>query len=95
MRTKSETVTSWLRAAIGGLFLTLAMAVAVTPAHSGEDAPGDEEELVEARDESADETEPSPSDGTVGGQMGEGSLEKFIPTEEISADGAVSFPVDI
>lgn len=32
---------------------------------------------------------------SVGGQMGEVSLDKFIPTEEISADGAVSFPVDI
>ena len=35
------------------------------------------------------------TEDSVGGQMGEVSLEKFIPTEEISADGAVSFPVDI
>lgn len=41
-----------------------------------------------------DAESPAPAD-SVGGQMGEVSLEKFIPTEEISADGAVSFPVDI
>lgn len=43
----------------------------------------------------ADGNEEAAPAGTVAGQMGEVSLEEFVPSEEISADGAVSFPVDI
>lgn len=44
----------------------------------------------------ADANEASaPAGDSVAGQMGEVTLEKFVPSEEISADGAVSFPVDI
>lgn len=46
-------------------------------------------------DPAADDTELMAPADSVGGLMGEVTLEKFIPTEEISADGAVSFPVDI
>lgn len=65
------------------------------------EAPADDETPVAESDQGAAEerpaTEPDEADtgGSVGGQMGEVSLDRFVPSEEISADGAVSFPVDI
>lgn len=83
-----------------GWALVAAVFLAATelPAMAGEDSPpaavpeAEEQPLV-ASDGEADEVEAA--DDSVGGQMGEVSLDRFVPTEEISADGAVSFPVDI
>lgn len=79
----------------------LAMAVAILisalPQHLGfaaEDTPAEKTEAPAPGEPTEDEDAPPPVE-TVGGQMGEVSLEKFIPSEEITADGAVSFPVDI
>lgn len=58
---------------------------------AGESQPAESESSPEVgkREEDA-----APADAVVG-QMGEVSLEEFVPSEEIGADGAVSFPVDI
>ena len=48
-----------------------------------------------AADSQDDGEKVAPAADTVADQMGEVSLEEFVPSEEIGADGAVSFPVDI
>lgn len=98
MPIRYRTIVSWLRAVPGALIF--AIAVAVMPANAAEEVVSAEQELAagaedQAADEEGSQEEVPATDATVGGQMGEVSLEKFIPTEEISADGAVSFPVDI
>lgn len=55
--------------------------------------PADDTADTTESDEATDE--PPQAADSVGGQMGDVSLDRFVPSEEISADGAVSFPVDI
>ncbi len=81
-----------------GLLLAVLMACALPllAAVAAEDAPADDEALPAAAEPGSDAGEETsvPAD-SVGGQMGDVSLDRFVPSEEISADGAVSFPVDI
>jgi hypothetical protein len=78
-----------LKSAIGLLFWALAGQTFAAEAASEPQAPGTG---VPETGEPADAT-PSGADA---GQSAEGpSAEVFIPTEEISEDFAVSFPVDI
>ncbi|MBT8422786.1 MAG: hypothetical protein KJP03_06690 [Gammaproteobacteria bacterium] len=66
---------------------------AITAGAADDPAPVNEEQAPAETD--GDNEEIEAASDSVGGQMGEVSLDRFIPTEEISADGAVSFPVDI
>ena len=74
------------------LFLTVLLGWAVqaadNPAPQSQDA---EESQVEQDSSAAENTE----DVEVAFEDGEESPERFIPTEEISQDLGVSFPVDI
>ncbi len=68
------------------------------PGQAAEAPPAGQESAEEEQQQEAapvSEDEEGTAGDSVGGQMGEVSLDRFIPTEEISADGAVSFPVDI
>lgn len=85
---------------VAGLLSVLAPGVgaaedeaAAVPAASASQ-PADEESAP-GSDKKGESTDKAvPADAVVG-QMGEVSLEEFVPSEEIGADGAVSFPVDI
>lgn len=94
--------TDWLIASLRRLshaaMLALSFSLMTSAAFSEEAAESAavQEATAEApNDPAADDTELLAPADSVGGLMGEVTLEKFVPTEEISADGAVSFPVDI
>ena len=90
MQIKAGMILTLCVATLGGW---LAVPARATEAPPPEPVPAEEAQAQEAAPSGAEEDE-SAGD-SVGGQMGEVSLDRFIPTEEISADGAVSFPVDI
>ena len=70
---------------IGAMLLVSALAFAQEP-----------EPTVQAPEAVAEEAQPSGSDNENGERAnGDPGKEVFIPTEEISEDFAVSFPVDI
>ena len=78
-----------LKSAIGLLIWTLAGLTSAAEAASQTQASGTDQP------EAGEPAEASPN-GADAGQSAEGpSAEVFIPTEEISEDFAVSFPVDI
>lgn len=90
MQIRAGVVLALFTAMLGGWFALPAQAAEAPPE---EQAPAEEAEQQEAP--TVTENAEGAAGDSVGGQMGEVSLDRFIPTEEISADGAVSFPVDI
>ncbi len=98
MQTRSLIRWLVLAAGLSGLYLATARAAEEPPAagqEAGESQPVEEVPPGDAGEDDNAGEEDAPSAGTVAGQMGEVSLEEFVPSEEIGADGAVSFPVDI
>lgn len=98
MQTRSLIRWLVLAAGLSGLYLATARAAEEPPAaeqEASESQPAEEVSPTDAREDADAGEEDAPSTGTVAGQMGEVSLEEFVPSEEIGADGAVTFPVDI
>jgi hypothetical protein len=87
--------TRWLRPAVLGATLAI-WAASAQPAWTAEQPAADGAEVAAGTAEPGkDETAGQPQDKTSATKQGDPSPEIFVPTEEVSEDFAVSFPVDI
>jgi len=74
--------------------LLLVMLVLLVPVNA-EEAPEKQEEEEQPTTETASEEAPAPQAGNLRNRELGDAFRNFQPSEEISADNAVSFPVDI
>lgn len=74
--------------------LSFAIVVSAAPTQE-EETPGDETEQTGQTEVNWQETEKTPEAGNLRSRDLGDSFKNFRPSEEISADNAVSFPVDI